>query len=289
MTPDNPNSVAATPTRRRKEFANFRNSDVMGGVELLQASFHNHQFSRHSHETFMLGVIEDGAQGFYHCGSNHIAPTGNIILVNADDVHTGYAETQGGWAYQGMYPSNEQLSALNSELCQNSSSGGIPYFPQPVVQDPELANALRFCMAANDDQGSRLQRESLLYDALSQLIIRHARTRPGHNDGRNPQRQLMLVKEFLDDFADADISLEELAKLAALSPYHLSRSFKKQFGLPPHAYQVQARLRKARTLLRSGMNISEVAIDCGFHDQSHLHRHFRKAMGITPRQYQSAF
>lgn len=96
------------------------------------------------------------------------------------------------------------------------------------------------------------------------------------------------MKAFLDDFPQADVSLTELANLAEISPFHLVRAFQKQFGFPPHAYQIQARLRYAKTLLKTGHSISDTAQECGFHDQSHLHRHFKKAMGITPRQYMNS-
>jgi AraC-like DNA-binding protein len=82
-----------------------------------------------------------------------------------------------------------------------------------------------------------------------------------------------------------DVSLDELARLSAISPYHLVRSFQKEFGLPPHAYQIQSRLRLARKLLKRGHTISDTAQECGFHDQSHFHRHFKRANGYTPGQY----
>ncbi|EIV1777898.1 helix-turn-helix transcriptional regulator, partial [Vibrio vulnificus] len=58
-----------------------------------------------------------------------------------------------------------------------------------------------------------------------------------------------------------------------------------RYGFPPHAYQIQQRLRLAKKLLRQGRRILDVAQECGFHDQSHFHRHFKKAMGVTPGQY----
>ena len=63
------------------------------------------------------------------------------------------------------------------------------------------------------------------------------------------------------------------------------RTFTQQFGLPPHAYLLQARIKKARTLLRTGMPRAEVAAAVGFADQSHFARHFKKIMGVTPSQY----
>ncbi|WP_249930378.1 helix-turn-helix transcriptional regulator [Pseudoalteromonas aurantia] len=61
-----------------------------------------------------------------------------------------------------------------------------------------------------------------------------------------------------------------------------------QFGLPPHTYQIQARLRHAKGLLRQGNNQLDVALACGFHDQSHFHRHFKRSMVVTPGHYAKA-
>ncbi|TXY84589.1 AraC family transcriptional regulator [Vibrio cholerae] len=265
-----------------KEQAKFQIAEEFGGLELLDAQYETQNFSRHSHEGYTVGVIERGAQSFYRTGGTHIAPQDSIILVNADEVHTGHSAVEGGWAYKAMYPLPEQFATVAKEIGANT---GAPYFPQAVVYDPELANQLRLVFETLEKSTNRLLRETLIYASLVKLMTRHGRTAPQADQPLSALRPLLLVKEFLDDFPQADVSLEELAQLAGLSPFHLVRTFQKQFGLPPHAYQIQARLRLAKTLLKQGVSISETAQECGFHDQSHLHRHFKKALGITPKQY----
>ena len=70
--------------------------------------------------------------------------------------------------------------------------------------------------------------------------------------------------------------------MAGLGPDHLLVSFKAATGLPPHAFQVAARLARARDLLLGGLGGAEVAAAVGFADQAHLIRHFRRAHGLTP-------
>lgn len=265
------------------ETANFQLAKELGGLELLDAKYKHQNFSRHSHEGFTIGVIEKGAQRFYRTGGNHVAPQDSIILVNADEVHNGHSATDHGWEYKAMYPLPEQFSALTENA--GSSGLGIPYFPEPVVYDPEMAQQLRLVFDTLTHSDNRLLRETLVYGSLVKLICRHGKRRVDEPPVSRSQKQLLLVKEFLDDFPQADVSLEDLAKLAGLSPYYLVRTFQKAFGFPPHAYQIQSRLRCARSLLRRGHSISDAAQEAGFHDQSHLHRHFKRAMGITPKQY----
>ncbi|WP_375748298.1 AraC family transcriptional regulator [Vibrio sp. HN007] len=272
-----------TEKKKCKEKADYKITQELGGLEILDAEYETQNFSRHSHEGYTIGVIENGAQRFYRTGGHHVAPQDTIILVNADEVHSGHSATEGGWAYRAMYPVPEQLEKLTNEL--SLGNYGAPYFPSAVVSDPDLANQLRLVFNNIEDSDNRLLRETLIYGALVKLIAKHGKSRIQPIEHGKAQRQLRLVKEFLDDFPQADVSLEDLANLASLSPYHLARSFQKEFGLPPHAYQIQARLRLARKLLKQGHTISDTAQECGFHDQSHFHRHFKKANGYTPGQY----
>ncbi|OAN17849.1 AraC family transcriptional regulator [Photobacterium jeanii] len=266
-----------------KERADYKITDELGGLEILDAEYEKQNFSRHSHEGYTIGVIENGAQRFYRTGGHHVAPQDTIILVNADEVHSGHSATEGGWAYRAMYPLPQQLEQLTQDL--NLPNYGAPYFPSAVVSDPDLANQIRLVFNTIENSDNRLLRETLIYGTLVKLMAKHAKSSLNINTQTKAQRQLLLVKEFLDDFPQADVSLDDLAKLAAISPYHLVRSFQKEFGLPPHAYQIQSRLRLARKLLKQGYSISDAAQECGFHDQSHFHRHFKKTNGYTPGQY----
>ena len=182
-----------------------------------------------------------------------------------------------------MYPLPQQLDEVVAELPKRLA--GTPYFPEPVVQDPELAWQLDMLIRTLESSANRLQRESLVYTLLARLVLRHARSRGDLAPLAPAPPQLNLAKAFLDDHPGADISLSELATLAGLSPYHLVRQFKQYFGLPPHAYQIQSRLRLARALIRQRKPLATVAVEAGFHDQSHLHRHFKKALGTTPGRY----
>jgi len=57
------------------------------------------------------------------------------------------------------------------------------------------------------------------------------------------------------------------------------------YGLPPHQFQLQARIARSRELMMAGVPIAHVAADLGFSDQSHFTRHFKAALGVTPAAY----
>lgn len=84
------------------------------------------------------------------------------------------------------------------------------------------------------------------------------------------------------------LSIKEMAQSICMSPYHMIRKFKTDFGLTPHQFQIQCRIRKAQKLLEEGKSVTEVAYETGFCDQSHFDRCFRKIVRLTPTGYKQA-
>jgi AraC family transcriptional regulator len=86
----------------------------------------------------------------------------------------------------------------------------------------------------------------------------------------------------IDDLSD-DTSLAELASICGLSVRQFARAFKRSTGLPPHRWLLMQRVDRAKVLLVTGDRpIGEIALACGFADQSHLTRVFSRAVGATP-------
>ena len=83
--------------------------------------------------------------------------------------------------------------------------------------------------------------------------------------------------------------IAELARLAAMSPYHFLRTFKQVTGVTPHQWLVRTRLRVAAQHLAAGRErITDIALDVGFQDLSNFVRSFRAEFGVSPRAYRSA-
>jgi AraC-like DNA-binding protein len=281
------NRKIAKVEQMKDEQSTFFYHEKLGGLEVLQARFTHQNFSRHSHEGYTIGLIDSGAQKFYRSGSNHIAPTNSIILVNADQIHNGQTATETGWAYRAMYPRPEQFAELSQEL--NGIRCGAPYFDSAVYNNHSLKlqlHQLLNCLTTKTN--NQLHTESLFYSVMTQLMLSFKQ------DYRELKKlkskaNLTYAQQYLDAFCCEEVSLERLAALSHMSPFHFIRQYKKQYGLTPHAYQIQRRIFQAKTLLKHGLNVSQVAHECGFHDQSHLHHHFKARLGITPGQYRNLF
>lgn len=105
--------------------------------------------------------------------------------------------------------------------------------------------------------------------------------------GASLSRQVLRrVVEHVQEQLGGELTLNDLAATAGLSPFHFARLFKNTTGQAPHQYIVQRRVERARDLLVSGQqSAAEIALAAGFCDQSHLTAHFKRVFGVTPRQF----
>jgi len=97
------------------------------------------------------------------------------------------------------------------------------------------------------------------------------------------RRAVNRIAEFVDAELGNTLTLDRLAALASLSPFHFARSFRAATGLPPHRFVTARRLEAAKTrLMTSDASVVEVAHAVGFANVSHFRRIFRRDLGILP-------
>ncbi len=109
-------------------------------------------------------------------------------------------------------------------------------------------------------------------------------------DGVLPRRKLATIVDYIMANLDGSPTLEQMAALVDLSPYHFARQFKAATGLPPHQFLIARRVEQAQQLLcgRGRLSLSDAAIRAGFSDQSQLSLHFKRIVGVTPGQFRAS-
>ena len=274
----------SVPRGEVKEEIRFSVAGDVGGIELLFANFWGFEVSNHIHEGYSISVSLHGGLVFDQRGSKHTAPSGVISAVEPCEVHNARGVDHNWGFLNFMVP----LEVAKSAAAEVSDSERLPGFAQRVIFDREMARRLVRLHTRLEGSQDHLARQSATVFTLTDFFRRHSTVRPNSTSGTTPRHTIQRARELLQDSYADRISLRELSTCAGLSPFHFLRVFVHQFGLTPHAYLNQIRVREAKRKLSSGAPCAQVALDCGFCDQSHLARVFKRSTGVTPSQYQSA-
>lgn len=245
-------------------------------VNLMRARFVRHAFGRHSHPTFAIGVVQRGVERLRIGDTTEYVAPGGLAMIGPDVVHTGSAADRDGWTYRVLYPPQDLLASV--------ASVRSPRFAEQLVYDADAAAAVLAAHRAAE-HGDRLASSSLLHGALARLWSRYGRrtrTSPPRDAGST---QVAAARDLLHQRLADPPSLDELAAEVDVGRFALVRAFRARYGLPPHAYLNEQRVRAACRLLDAGMAPGAVAAEVGFADQAHLNRHFRRVVGVPPGQY----
>ncbi len=258
-------------------------------LQMLRATIVRYAFKRHTHDYYVIGLVEQGVQRFCLERNTLYTPPAGLIVIHPGEPHTGEAATDGGFHYRALYPSVEMMTDIASEVLDRPV--GMPYFGHSVIHDQALFDAFHHLHAACERAAyeraplSILEQETRYRWTLAQLILRHAIRTSEPRRLHRASGDVRRVKDYLETCYADPIRLDDLAGLVYRSKYHLLRLFRDQVGVPPHVYLENVRIRHAQRLLRQRASIAEVALLTGFSSQSHLTTTFKHVIGVTPKQY----
>ncbi|MGF6985606.1 AraC-like DNA-binding protein [Paraburkholderia atlantica] len=257
--------------------------DAETGIESLRAHFSGHAYDPHDHDDMLIGYTEQGVQRFQCHRSLHTSVPGRAILIEPGALHDGHAPEAGGFTYAMMYLPQAWVERAARRLDLPGLAGVEAAFGHTLVDDRALVEAIRQAFIALHGNEGRLARDQTL-DRLLLRLGAQLRDAPLTGDSA-ASPAIARVRDLLHEHMDGNLGLDELAELAGIDRFRLTRLFQRAFGTSPHAYLVRLRLRAARRLLANGRTPAQVAAEVGFADQSHLGRWFRRAYRMTPAAY----
>jgi AraC family transcriptional regulator len=245
-----------------------------------------------------------GGEQYYKVGSNEhrVTPENYLVINQGQQYKTSYAGTgnkemmlvafRPGFAEEILY----SIMTDEDKLLDDPFKPGQPisFFEQTYALDPYITakfNWFKQLMKEDIEWKKTVDLESVYSAILERLLQIHR----GVHDEINKidsikystrielYKRLTIGKEFLDNNLHRKINLEEVSRMASLSPHHFKRTFKLLFGHAPHQYHVKKRLEYSRQLLIAGeLNVSEIGQRIGFEDSSSFIRLFRNNYGCTP-------
>jgi AraC family transcriptional regulator len=246
-----------------------------------------------------------GGEQYYKVGAHEhrVTPKNYLVINHGQHYKTSYEDTgnremmlvafKSGFAEEILYSvmtSEDKLlddpfKTVNQPIC---------FFEKTYEPDPFIANTFSWLRnLMNEDMGWKKTVD--LNSTYSELLIRLLQIHKGlyaeinkidsakFSTRKELYRRLHIGKEFLDNNLKRKITVEEVARVASLSPHHFKRTFKNLFGETPHNYHVKKRLEYSLQLIETGgLNVSEICQLIGFEDSSSFIRLFRNNFGCTP-------
>lgn len=258
--------------------------DADTGIETLRAHFEGHAYDPHWHDSYLVGVTEQGVQQFNCRRARHQSTPGKVFLLEPGDIHDGDAPTADGFTYRMLYLDPQWLQRELGAVFDHAPDNSQLSFAATLACDARLAQATSLAFETLHRGELKIVRQTAL-DALLERLTSHLHWRArGGQDPRLP-RVAQKARDYLHANAQYDIGLDQLATVTGVDRFRLTRAFKAAYGMAPHAYLVQLRLATARRMLARGEQPATVAMALGFADQSHLGRWFVRAYGLTPALY----
>lgn len=251
--------------------------DVLDGRQLC--------YARHSHDCFSIGAITAGRSTYLNERAREQIGAGSVVLMNPGDVHACNPIAGQPWSYQMFYVDVAWLTELQHQLGFNRNRP-LRAFSTILSQDPLLYAGLSgLYRLLSDPQADTLAKHCALLEFFTAL---QQRLEPAPAGRRADNPRLQLAAEYIREHCTEPLKLEDICAAAGLSPSYLTRSFRRRYGMTPHAYLTNSRIQFAQAQLRRGGAIAEVALAAGFADQAHLQRTFKQLLAATPGQYRRA-
>ena len=269
------------------------NADWKGLIlekHIADAEYVRTNFEVHSHLIHIFAGVpvqqEFRTQGRVHRVQN----TPGSILIEPKGLHASVRVCR-------SQPDIQWILEIDSTVVEDRMPdllNGKPFelTPQFDLRDPQIQ---RLIQALQADMEGGCPAGSLFGETIGNALMIYLAEHYSVNSTRNsaitnglPKLRLSRVLEYIHANLDCDLHLDELANIAGLSPFHFAKLFKLSTGISPHRYILQQRLERAKDLLRNpGKSLSQISLETGFSDQSHLTNVFRRCFGVTLARYRS--
>ncbi len=241
-------------------------------------------FKSHMHQTLSIGAVDQGEVLYNVNGNKAILAPGSLVVINPETLHACNPATETKRSYYMLHLAIDWCFQVQQSMWEVSLFVEVE---KNRIDDVPLYE--RYCktMAHLMDEKVHLQeKEQMLFDLVCDVFSVACRLQVIKKERRE---NIEKLKELLSADLQKDFPLNSLAKEIDVNPYTLIRSFKAVTGITPHAFRMNCRIELARKLLQKGFDLSQVALECGFFDQSHFHRHFKAITTVTPKKYQVNF
>ena len=257
--------------------------DLLFNIDFASYTLQHHSFSKHFHDHYVIELVVSGADNFYCNGKNFTATKNQLVFINPGEVHTGSTVAGTPLCYYSLYPDTKAFEKIAASL-----ETKLPedfFFEKTLLEQPQLVGKFEALFRSFQHSFHESKEEEIFFDLMYAIFSApNSNFMPANSKEDSRVRRLI---DFIKGNFRQQLCLKNFAEHVNLNPFHLVRLFKKATGLSPYDYLIFTRIEFAKTMLKRGSPVQEVARDAGFYDTSHFCRLFKRSTGISPKDYRS--
>jgi AraC-like DNA-binding protein len=262
------------------EIVSFLRSPAIAGIEVMNAQHTSRNWTIYN-TNYALAVPDTWCAEVRLGSRVEVITPGTVFCTEPEQLHT----TPRVYAPGHFHVLKFEPSAFQC-LLHERGFRAAPRWREPAPRlSKRLATRFRSLLLSMRQQCTAMQlqtRVAQVIDAAISELLR-GELRPPTSDHGRVKAEMIRECLMYDDSPAMD--LDALAVRSGLNRFQVLRTFRRHYGVPPHAYQIHVRVARAKALLHAGHSPSEVAVQLGFADQSHMTRLFRRGWGVTPGRY----
>jgi len=235
----------------------------------------------HIHDKLTIIALKNGNIKLHLKNNELILQKRNIAVINPYQIHCASKMNENSNGLYSLYLDKDWIEELQNNLfgvCESI------LFVKNIIDDINIYNEfLILCKNLFSDTFS-INKEEQIIQFISKLMMQNC-----DKLVINSKNILACdIKTYIDENINSNLSLEDISKQFLITPFHLIRIFKKELNLTPYQYILNQKINLAKELLSKNISISQVSLDTGFNDQSHLYKYFKQTFSISPKEYQKS-
>ena len=239
-----------------------------------------HTSRRSRLSSFLFFIVVSGSGSVTYCGERASLVAGDCFFVDCAQPYS-HTSTEDRWTLKWVHFNGVNMPGIYEKFSERC---GRPWFHagQPEVFTRRLDEL--FALAGSGEYVLDMR----IYEKLTALLteIMAQSWQPGRHRRTDASGTVFRVREYLEEHYTERVDLEGLASRFFVNKYHLTRLFRKEYGISMTTFVLQKRITRAKQLLRfTDRSLEEIGAETGFHEPYYFSRMFKKMEGVSPSEF----
>ena len=236
---------------------------------------------KHYHNMICLIGLKKGSAKFIVNEKEVLLKKEKLVVINPNEVHYSISDEE-NQDYYVIYIDRNWYRTLQNQVFESENIIALPNILDDLNINKDFFKLFDFLSDKNDV----IEKEMKLLDFLKTIFSLSIDEKKflKINETTKIAKEF---KEYIEENISSKLTLTSISKELNVSAFHIIRVCNQDFGLSANAYIVNKRVHRAKKLISEGFDISQVAVEVGFYDQSHLTNVFKKVFAMTPKAYQN--